>query len=67
MPVPVVLTEDEVKKLIGTWRELYSVLYRFQRQHIKRVNTFSHRFTNYGVDGKYGPLTTTALMSIVSA
>lgn len=54
MPVPVVMDDEQVQRLINTWNKLYAVFYQFQRAHIKKVNSFRHHFEEIGVQGEYG-------------
>lgn len=54
MPVPVHMTDEEVKDLIDTWVDLYQVLRRRQKEHIRRVNANTHSFCDIGVEGEYG-------------
>lgn len=54
MAVPIHMSDEEVAQLIQTWNELYAVLYRAQRSHIRQVNSHNHTFKNIGVEGVYG-------------
>jgi DNA polymerase I-like protein with 3'-5' exonuclease and polymerase domains/rubredoxin len=51
---PVYFTIEEATQARDTWRNLYSGLYRFQRQKIKDANRRRLGFEHIGVSGEYG-------------
>ena len=54
MPVPVIMDDEAVKLLIRTWVDFYRVLRKKQKEHIRKVNTNTHTFKQFHVDGEYG-------------
>lgn len=54
MPIPILMSEEQVEKLIDTWNDLYRVFYQAQRTHIRKVNSYKHFFKEIGVEGEYG-------------
>lgn len=54
MAVPVFMSDEEAQKLIAVWNDLYCVLYAAQKDHVKRVNSYSHTFHHLGLEGEYG-------------
>lgn len=54
MAVPIHMELNEVEDLIQTWNELYNVFYTKQREHIRAVNRFRHRFDHLGLSAEYG-------------
>jgi DNA polymerase I-like protein with 3'-5' exonuclease and polymerase domains len=54
MPIPILMSEEQVEELIDTWNDLYAVFYQAQRRHIRKVNSYRHDFKDLGVVGEYG-------------
>ncbi len=51
---PIFMTEEEATARRDKWREVYPVLYGFQRTTISRANSYNHNFDAIGVQGRYG-------------
>jgi len=54
MAVPIKMSDEDCGKLIGVWNDLYKVLYGAQKRHIKKVNSYNHKFQDIGIEGEYG-------------